>query len=153
MNSMERLEEKARQLTDLIFELTHQIQSQHPSAHIQDCDVSFAELGVILYLSRKGPSIMREMADYAGSAVSTMTGVVDRLVAKGLVTRQRPEEDRRIVQVELTDKARAVLRAHFHEHMAVSRAILAALNEEDQEALITVMQKVVKKQSQPAEPA
>ncbi len=37
---------------------------------------------------------------------STVTGVVDRLEAKGYVLRDRDREDRRVVNVRLTDKGK-----------------------------------------------
>ena len=38
--------------------------------------------------------------------VSNLTGIVDRLEEKKLVTRKRDENDRRVVHVVLTDKGR-----------------------------------------------
>jgi len=38
----------------------------------------------------------------------SMVGIIDRMSAKGLVIRQRSNEDRRIVYLSLTDKGRAL---------------------------------------------
>jgi len=38
----------------------------------------------------------------------SMVGIIDRMSAKNLVTRQRSEEDRRIVHVSLTNKGQAL---------------------------------------------
>ncbi len=41
---------------------------------------------------------------------STVTGVVDRLEAKGYVVRERNREDRRVVKVSLTDKGKDLVK-------------------------------------------
>jgi DNA-binding MarR family transcriptional regulator len=56
------------------------------------------------------PSLsMHQLSAAVGLAGSTMTRVVDRLVAKGLARRFVSDEDRRQVCVELTEKGRRTL--------------------------------------------
>ena len=43
-------------------------------------------------------------------AVPAITGLIDRLEEQGLVTRRRCSEDRRVVHVEITEKALAILK-------------------------------------------
>lgn len=52
---------------------------------------------------------MHRLSDAVGLASSTMTRVVDRLVAKGLTRRFVSHTDRRQVCVELTEKGRSAL--------------------------------------------
>ena len=42
------------------------------------------------------------LAQYTGSANSTVSGIVDRLERLGLVKRERSEQDRRVIYVALT---------------------------------------------------
>lgn len=51
-----------------------------------------------------------EIADRMVQMVPAITGLVDRLEKQGLVERQRCTEDRRVVYIELTDKARELLK-------------------------------------------
>ena len=141
---MAALEEKAIKLTELIMQLSRFLQ-KHENEIMQtlEADLTLRELKVIVFLGQKSPCIMREIADYMGLAVSTLTGIMDRLVQKGLVVRERPEEDRRIVKVELTVIGREAERWHFGEHMQISRGILNSLNERDQKALLVLMHKVI----------
>jgi DNA-binding MarR family transcriptional regulator len=78
------------------------------------------------------------MARVAGSLhcdASNVTGIVDRLVAQGLVTRQEDPEDRRTKVLQLTAKGQEVFDAIVHEMPAVlgcdrmSRGERAALHE------------------------
>ena len=65
----------------------------------------------------------------------TMTNRVDRLVERGLVTRQDHPNDRRGVLVELTDTGRNVVDAALAELMAAERQIMAALAVADHDQL------------------
>ncbi|SIS84550.1 MarR family winged helix-turn-helix transcriptional regulator [Phaeovulum vinaykumarii] len=58
-----------------------------------------------------GPDILTPKAIAARMGVSqaTMTTLIDRLVAKGLVERQRSETDRRQMNVRVTEAGRAAL--------------------------------------------
>jgi len=141
---MADLDGKAQMLTEVFMKLVNRFHA-HESEIVNEfsADLTVHDCKCLNLLKTKGPSIMREIAEYMGMAVSTMTGVVDRMVQKGLVQRERPEEDRRIVKVQLTELGEVAERWHFDEHMRVSRAILDNLSEADQDALISLLQKVL----------
>jgi DNA-binding MarR family transcriptional regulator len=69
-------------------------------------DMTHAQLGIFLKLlhgrANTGADLARELMTDTGS----MTRSLDRLEEKGFVQRKRSSEDRRIIQVELTDKGR-----------------------------------------------
>ena len=54
-----------------------------------------------------GRSNMSELASLTQQSAGTVTGIADRLIAAGLVERERDEEDRRVVWLALTDIGRA----------------------------------------------
>jgi len=140
---MADLDSKAQTLTEVFMKLVNQFHA-HESEIVNEfsADLTVHDCKCLNLLKTKGPSIMREIAAHLGMAVSTMTGLVDRMVQKGLVQRERPEEDRRIVKVQLTELGEVAERWHFDEHMRISRAILANLSEPDQDALVSLLQKV-----------
>ena len=65
---------------------------------------------------------MSEVARSIGVTLATLTVACDKLVSKGLVRRVRSQEDRRVVNIMLTDKGRAAYEYHkdFHERMIAS---------------------------------
>jgi len=65
--------------------------------------VSSAQLNCLLALYENGPLPPSQIAKHILVKSSTVTGVVDRLEQKGLVTRVRNSPDRRIVTIELTE--------------------------------------------------
>lgn len=60
-----------------------------------------------------GPTPMREVASRRHCDASNLTGIVDRLEARGLVVRRTPASDRRVKELVLTDEGR-----RLHEHLA-----------------------------------
>ena len=68
--------------------------------------VSSAQLNCLLALYENGPLPPSQIAKHILVKSSTVTGVVDRLEQKGLVTRVRNSPDRRIVTIELTENGK-----------------------------------------------
>lgn len=79
---------------------------------------------------------MGELSKALQQASATATGIVDRLVRRGLVRRQRDLSDRRLVRVIVTEEGRAVLA----QAQALCRrervAALAALPAEERRRLL-----------------
>jgi DNA-binding MarR family transcriptional regulator len=97
------------------------------SAH----DLESWEFDVLAALRRSGPpyrlspgQLLRETLVTSG----TMTNRVDRLAARGLVTRHDHPDDRRGVLVQLTQTGTDVVDAAMAELLAAERGILAALD-------------------------
>ena len=65
--------------------------------------VSTAQLNCLLALYDNGSLPPSHIANFMMVKSSTVTGVVDRLEQKGLVTRLRQSTDRRVITIELTE--------------------------------------------------
>ncbi len=75
----------------------------------------------VLYLLQAGPGTPAgAVAAYLKVRPSTATGIVDRLVRDGLVTRERDEMDRRRVRIRLTERGLQVI----NEIRARNRALI-----------------------------
>ena len=71
--------------------------------------------------------------------VSNLTGIVDRLEEKKLVTRKRDENDRRVVHVVLTDKGAKVYKSTiplFESSVSKIFTILAGPEQKELSALL-----------------
>jgi len=66
-------------------------------------DLTMPQLKVMLTLFREGPTRMSEIASSLGVTLATSTGVVDRLVKRGLVVRESFPGDRRVVVCRLSE--------------------------------------------------
>lgn len=65
-------------------------------------DLTVAQLRVLLVLQATGPIRMSAIASVLEVALPTATGIVDKLVKKGLVVRQADLQDRRLVIARLS---------------------------------------------------
>jgi len=79
---------------------------------------------------------MRELAALIGVKMPTMTMMVDSLVKDGLVERARDDEDRRKVNVWLTEKGKRVRRRFLEQRQSVARTIFERVDAADRAELL-----------------
>jgi DNA-binding MarR family transcriptional regulator len=91
----------------------------------------------ILRHIRKGSHSVRDLAAAQLISRPAISQAVDLLVGKGLVTRCEQAEDRRYVQLELTESGNALLNAIFERNRAWMLEKMSALSQEE---LSNVMQ-------------
>jgi DNA-binding MarR family transcriptional regulator len=61
---------------------------------------------VLSYLYRETKCRSTDIARILGITSGAVTGLTDKLTAHGLIERHRPEDDRRVVQLSLTEQGR-----------------------------------------------
>ena len=72
---------------------------------VPDFSIPPSHVRVIFYLVESNSSPISQIADNLGISKSNMTPIIDNLISYGLVNRYPDSRDRRILRVELTDKA------------------------------------------------
>jgi len=72
-------------------------------------DLTFGQMRLLFLLGKNGPSPVSRVAEWLGVGLPTASGVVDRVERHGLVTRQHRQDDRRVVECDLTDKGRELV--------------------------------------------
>ena len=95
-------------------------------------------------LGKRGACQVSELAESLGVSLSATTGIVDRLYRSKLVTRERDENDRRVVWVKSTEAGDRLLKeveACRREKMSQT---LGRLDEDDLVKLVEVMEKVLR---------
>ncbi len=94
-------------------------------------------------LGRGGPATMGALAEKMSSSMSALTAIIDRLVAQGVVLRERSEEDRRVVRIALTPKGVSLYEEHLKMQLDLSRKMLSRLSAQEQDALLEILRKIV----------
>jgi DNA-binding MarR family transcriptional regulator len=80
-------------------------QGQKQSLHTlsrPDIDLTMPQMITLFAIRTVGTCRMSELAEVTQQSAGTLTGIVDRLIEDGLVARVRDADDRRVVQVALT---------------------------------------------------
>jgi DNA-binding MarR family transcriptional regulator len=98
----------ALQLVTDIQRATHVLGLRLESA-LSDLSVSQGEIHVLSLLARSGSASVADLQTGVRHRPSTLTGIVDRLAAKNLVTRRINEADRRSNLIELTPEGRVAV--------------------------------------------
>jgi len=102
-----------------------------PLAHqeLLDLDLTTPQLKVVLLLYLNGAARMSELASALGVTLATATGIMDRLVDRGVVTRENSMEDRRVVVCRLSAKGHELTDRLYSSARERARDFLHALPE------------------------
>lgn len=106
-------------------------------------NLTTSQLATLRQLGRAGALSAGELARGIAVSQATITGVVDRLEVRGLVTRTRSAEDRRRVVIELTGAGREVVATSpppLHERFMVR---LAELPEAERHEIDRMLRRIV----------
>jgi DNA-binding MarR family transcriptional regulator len=95
----------------------YQAFSAYSEAHIRQFDLTPAQFDVIATLGNTQGMCMGDLGEKTLITKGTLTGVIDRLIQKNLVTREIPCDNRRNVIVQLTAAGRAVFEQSFPAHI------------------------------------
>lgn len=102
-------------------------------------DVTMTEVHTIDAIGKNDPKTMGKVAEKLEITVGTLTTAINKLVKKGYVERNRNENDRRIVLIELTDMGKIVFDAHEEFHREMVENLLKDVNLTDDCELIRAM--------------
>ncbi len=86
------------------------------SRHIRSMRLTPSQFDVIATLGETGGMTCGELSAATLVTKGTLTGVLDRLVAKGLIRRDPVKGDRRCTKIRLTDKGEALFQKTFAAH-------------------------------------
>jgi DNA-binding MarR family transcriptional regulator len=90
-------------------------------------ELTIGQLRLLSRLAREGATSMSGIADWLGTGLTSVTGAVERLERHGLVERRHATNDRRVVEVHLTDRANELVAEMAGVRMEVVRTALAVL--------------------------
>ncbi|MEZ4439082.1 MAG: MarR family transcriptional regulator [Polyangiaceae bacterium] len=102
------------------------------------------QLVCLRVLGRRGSLTPSEIASEVSLSQATVTGIVDRLASRQLVTRTRSDTDRRLVTIAITDAGLALLAdapSALQEKLAQR---LAELPEAEQEGIRVTLERIVR---------
>ena len=102
-----------------------------------------AQWGPLLRLRNAGPSTVVELARWMQVDAGAMTRLLDRLEKKRLCRRVRSTDDRRVVQVEITEEGKAAIKEVPAVLAEVMNSHLAGFSKSDWLALKTYLHRMV----------
>lgn len=133
------IEEKARKIDETSLKI---ILNEFHQLSILDENLKIRELLIIKYLAKYNSTIMSELTAVFATPPTTMTSIVDRLVDKGYVKRQRRDDDRRIVEILLSQKGQKFYDDHQKKGRKKTIKLLSTLSEKEQELFLDLLVKM-----------
>ena len=123
--------EIASELRLSLFRLVRRLRTEHPSGA-----KSFAQMGVLIRITRHGPATISEMAAAEGITPQSMARTVGELVDDGMLLREADPTDGRQIILSLTEKAQQMVREFQSQRDGwLAVAMIARLSPEEQELL------------------
>lgn len=93
-----------------------------------DSGLTMQQFRVLLLLAEDGPLPHSDLAQALGVGLATVTGLVDRLVARGLAVRAADPADRRVRLAGLSPEGAALLESVATQGRELRNAVLAAID-------------------------
>ncbi len=137
-----RAEAAAREAQQLFFQIGMMERGGRRAAELAELGLTFAQAHALRLLDPEKPLPMSRLAKELVCDASNVTGIADRLEARGLVERRSGERDRRVKELTLT-AAGVELRRRVLELMTQPPAAIAALSPADQRALRDILRRAV----------
>lgn len=120
------------------------IRSKHDLARTAELyDLSVMQLVTLCSLEPKTEVPMNRVSCFLGCDASNVTGIVDRLVTRGLIVRTESHEDRRVKVIQLTEKGLQLRRHAIAEIAASQPSSMSTLTDEEFEQFNYLLNKAL----------
>jgi MarR family transcriptional regulator, 2-MHQ and catechol-resistance regulon repressor len=116
----------------------------HAEESIKRTELGDSDFRVLEALLHKGPLPVNTIGPKVWLTPGSISVAVDRLVKRGLVLRKDHPDDRRVRQVELTAKGRALITRGFGEHAAAMEDVAGVLSKNERLTLLRLLKKLGK---------
>jgi MarR family 2-MHQ and catechol resistance regulon transcriptional repressor len=118
--------------------------TRYAAADIEETGLGLSDFGVLEVLLQKGPLPVNTIGPIVDLTPGSISIAVDRLVARGLVSRVESAEDRRVRIVALTPRGKDLIVSAFRKHSGQMKRVFSELSPEELRGLEVALKKVGK---------
>src|SRR6202158_4391969 len=119
--------------------------TRYAAAGIEETGLGLSDFGVLEALLHKGPLPVNTIGPIVDLTPGSISIAVDRLFARGLVSRVESAEDRRVRMVALTPSGKDLIASAFRKHSGQMKRVFSELSPEELRGLETVVKTVGKR--------
>jgi MarR family 2-MHQ and catechol resistance regulon transcriptional repressor len=119
--------------------------TRYAIAGIEDTGLGDSDFRVLEILLHKGPMAVNSIGPIIDLTPGSISIAVDRLFAKGLVSRVESTEDRRVRIVALTPRGKGLIVQAFRKHSGQMRRVFSELRPEELHGLESALKKIGKR--------
>ena len=121
---------------------TDQAFEGYSSAHIRSTGLTVTQFDVLATLGNQPPMTCKELGEKTLILKGTMTGVLERLEAKGLIEKAPNEEDGRSYKIALTKSGKALFEQAFPAHLKHLETAFKKLDKAEMEQAVAALRAV-----------
>lgn len=121
---------------------TYQAFASYSDQHIRDLGLTPSQFDVLASLGNTDGLLMQDLAEKTLVTKGTMTGIIDRLEAKGLVKRSVPPDDRRSFLISLTELGHELFEEVFPIHIEYLKKKFSKMDLEKSKQLELLLQEI-----------
>jgi MarR family 2-MHQ and catechol resistance regulon transcriptional repressor len=118
--------------------------TKYATAGIEETGLGLSDFGVLEILLHRGPLPVNTIGPLVDLTPGSISIAVDRLVAKGLVSRVESADDRRVRIVALTPRGKDLIAAAFRKHSGQMKRVFSELSAEELRTLEAALKKLGK---------
>lgn len=128
----------------LIKELVQAYQAfeHHSASHIKEMGLTMTQFDIVATLGNQPPMTCKELGNKTLVSKGTMTGVLERLEAKGLIDKFPNTEDGRSYKIGLTKAGEKLFKRVFPEHIEYLGKAFSKLSKNELEQAVTVLRNI-----------
>ena len=119
--------------------------TRYAAAGIEETGLGLSDFGVLEVLLHKGPLPVNTIGPIVNLTPGSISLAVDRLFAKGLVSRVESADDRRVRIVALTPRGKDLIVSAFRTHSAQMKRVFSELSAKELRGLEVTLKKVGKR--------
>ena len=119
--------------------------TRYAAAGIEETGLGLSDFGVLELLLHKGPLPVNTIGPIVDLTPGSISTAVERLVAKGLVSRVESTQDRRVRIVTLTPRGKDLIVSAFRKHSGQMKRVFSELSPEELRDLEVALKKVGKR--------
>lgn len=120
------------------------------NSHLSDYQLTTSQFGVLEALYHLGPLQVGHLGEKILRSSGNMTLVIDNLVKRGLVVRRPKPDDRRCIEIQLTQPGSELIEGIMPGHVAHVVQAMSVLTAEEQRALADLCRKLGRGQKEGA---
>jgi MarR family transcriptional regulator, 2-MHQ and catechol-resistance regulon repressor len=118
--------------------------TRYATAGIEDTGLGLSDFGVLEVLLHKGPLPVNTIGPIVDLTPGSISTAVDRLFAKGLVSRVESTQDRRVRIVALSPRGKDLIDSAFRKHSGQMKRVFSDLSQQELRGLEVALKKVGK---------
>ena len=129
----------------LVMMMAMRALTRYAAAGIEETGLGLSDFGVLEVLLHKGPLPVNTIGPVVDLTPGSISIAVDRLFAKGLVSRVESADDRRVRIVALTPRGKDLIAGAFRKHSGQMKRVFSELSPEELHGLEGALKKVGKR--------